>query len=490
MTGMMMTKPSWSIRSRLLAGMISLTAITLIVAGTVSYVVQRQQLNERLDASLSRTVEELRISAGTVDPKTLEPFVAAEDLLYTGMQRTMIEPSQGMLGIGEQQVLWKAPASVELQLDKDPDFLRWAYDQQREETQLQTVTTPVRTYRVVVVPVQLEQDLHPSTFLVAYDYSAEAGKINTNFAIYAGVGLAIMLISGVVAWLMVGRMLQPIRRLRETAQDISESDLSSRIEVSGNDEFAELTVTINKMLDRLQQALQSQRQLLDDVGHELRTPVTIIRGHLELMDSTDAQDVEQSKEISLDELERMSGLINDLVMLARANRQDFIVSKPTLIQMLLPDILEKAKGLGPRRWLIRRQAEAQVELDPTRITQAMLQLCDNAVKYSEPQTPIELGSAIHREPGKSPLLRLWVRDSGTGISEADQQRIFKRFGRGSNIARTTGSGLGLNIVAAITEAHGGHIWVDSRAGKGTTFYIDIPLAEEKDSHGSHPDHRR
>ena len=111
MTGTTMTiKPiaAWSIRTRLLTGMIALTAITLLVAGSVSYVFQRQQLNERLDGSLLRTVEELRMVAGTVDPRTLKPFTQAEDLLYTGMQQTMIGPTQGMIGIGGQEVYWKA----------------------------------------------------------------------------------------------------------------------------------------------------------------------------------------------------------------------------------------------------------------------------------------------------------------------------------------------------------------------------------------------
>lgn len=479
---------AWSIRTRLLTGMVALTAITLLVAGSVSYVFQRQQLNERLDGSLLRTVEELRIVAGTVDPQTLEPFRQAEDLLYAGMQQTLIGPTQGMVGIGDQEVYWKAPDSVILQLDKDPEFMAWAHANQHQNIVLETVPTSQRTYRVAMVPVQLDSDPEPGAFVLAYDYSAEVSKINTNYAILAGVGLAIMLIAVVVAWLLVGRMLLPIRKLRETAQDISESDVSARIEVTGHDDFAELTVTINQMLDRLQNALEAQRQLLDDVGHELRTPVTIIRGHLELMDSEDVQDVEQSKEIALDELDRMSILINDLVTLAKANRQDFIVSKPTAVHALMPDILEKAKALGARQWQILRQAEGTVSLDPARITQAILQLCDNAVKYSAPQTPIELGSAIRREPGAAPLLRLWVRDAGSGISAEEQERIFERFGRSSNVARTQGSGLGLNIVTAIAAAHGGGVWVDSEPGRGSTFYIDIPLAAEESSDEPHPDH--
>ena len=190
--------------------------------------------------------------------------------------------------------------------------MRWAHANQQDMILLDTVRTSQRTYRVAMVPVNWTLT-GPGPSCWPTTIPPEVGKINTNYAILAGVGAAIMIIAGAVAWLLVGRMLLPIRRLRETAQAISESDVSARIDVTGRDEFADLTSTINQMLDRLENALTAQRQLLDDVGHELRTPVTIIRGHLELMDSHDVDDVEQSKDIALDELERMSLLINDLV---------------------------------------------------------------------------------------------------------------------------------------------------------------------------------
>src|SRR5699024_11307686 len=111
----------------------------------------------------------------------------------------------------------------------------------------------------------------------------------------------------------------------------------SRIQVRGHDEFAELTETINSMLDRLQLALEQQSQLLDDVGHELRTPITIIRGHLELVDPNDPEDDAQTRDIGLDELQRMSLLVNDLVTLAQSNTTDFIRPQPTDLGILMHD---------------------------------------------------------------------------------------------------------------------------------------------------------
>ena len=149
----------------------------------------------------------------------------------------------------------------------------------------------------------------------AFDYSAEKRALNNGFLMYLLVGVGVLLVAGVTGWLLVGRLLLPVTLLRDTARQISESDLSQRIEVVGRDDLAELTVTVTAMLDRLESAMVSHRQLLDDVGHELRTPVTIIRGHLEPMDRSDPDEVDQARDIALAELDRMSYLINDLVTL-------------------------------------------------------------------------------------------------------------------------------------------------------------------------------
>ncbi|MFJ2621232.1 sensor histidine kinase [Glutamicibacter sp. NPDC087344] len=468
-----------SIRARVLGSMILLVGFALATSGAAIYVYERQELNARLDDSLTRTVEEFRMLAETgIDPQTGDGFMHAEDLLYTAMQRTLPARYQGMVGLSADQLQWTAPATVQMRLENDPEFLDWAKTSATDQHVLiENVDTKLSDYRAIAVPIQLSSDPKPARFVLAYDYSAEVGRINTQFMVFFGVGLAVMLLAGGAAYLIVGRMLEPIRRLRDTARQISESDQSSRIEVTGHDEFAELTVTINEMLDRLEEALNSQRQLLDDVGHELRTPVTIIRGHLELMDVKDPEDVSQTKDIALDELKRMSLLINDLMTLAGANRSDFLNSKPTDVGALLDEILDKARALGHRDWRIGNREEVTAILDPARITQGMLQLAANAVKFSEEGSRIDLGSAVLEGSDREPMLRLWVHDAGAGIVQDDLERIFERFGRGQNSDRAKGSGLGLNIVSAIASSHGGTVWVDSVPGSGSTFYIDIPLAQ-------------
>ncbi|MGL3806890.1 ATP-binding protein [Paeniglutamicibacter sp. R2-26] len=478
------TRRGWSVRSRVLAGMLGLITIAFMVTGSVVYLLQLSSMDARIDDSLKRSVEEFRVLAARhSDPTVFPEPVTAEVLLYTAMQQTLPANHEGMLSIVNGKVRWTAPEVVDLRLENDPEFVAWATGgASRTEVVVESVTTATTTYRAVSVPVALGEPAEPAHLVFAYDYSAEKRALNQGFAMYLLVGLAVLLIAGVVGWMLVGRILRPVALLRDTARQISESDLAQRIEVVGRDDLAELSATVNAMLDRLENAMTSQRQLLDDVGHELRTPVTIIQGHLELMDPVDPGDVNQSRDIALAELDRMSFLINDLVTLATSNRIDFVHPVPTNVGALLDDLLDTARPLGDRTWKVGHRNEAVVLLDPQRITQAMLQLCSNAVKFSAPGTTITLGTNITGSTGGQGTLRLWVRDGGIGIAPEDQERIFERFGRGHNSKRTEGSGLGLNIVAAIAAAHHGTVGVSSDPGMGSTFVIEIPLRDQGEDH--------
>ena len=480
-------KPSrrgWSVRSRVLAGMLGLITISFIVTGSVVYLLQLSSMDARIDDSLKRSVEEFRVLAARhSDPTVFPEPVTAEVLLYTAMQQTLPASHEGMLSIVNGKVRWTAPEVVDLRLEDDPEFVAWAAGStSHTDVVVQSVPTAATTYRAVSVPVALGDQVGPAHLIFAYDYTAEKRALNQGFLVYLMVGLVVLLIAGVVGWMLVGRILRPITLLRNTAQQISESDLAQRIEVVGRDDLAELTATVNAMLDRLENAMTSQRQLLDDVGHELRTPVTIIQGHLELMDPSDAGDVNQSRDIALAELDRMSFLINDLVTLAKSNRIDFVHPVPTNVGTLLDDLLDKAHPLGERTWKVGHRNEAIALLDPQRITQAMLQLCSNAVKFSAPGTTITLGTNVNGSTGGKRTLRFWVRDEGIGIAPEDQERIFERFGRGHNSKRTEGSGLGLNIVAAIAAAHHGTVGVSSDPGMGSTFVMEIPLRAKGEDH--------
>jgi signal transduction histidine kinase len=212
-----------------------------------------------------------------------------------------------------------------------------------------------------------------------------------------------------------------------------------------------------------------QRQFLDDAGHELRTPITIVRGHLELMDATDSSDVAETRTLALDELDRMQRLVDDLVVLAKAQRPDFVRPEPVEVDRLIDDVMDKARPLGDRDWQIDARVDVMLELDGQRITQALLQLISNAIRFTAPGQTIAIGGRI--DDG---TLQLWVRDTGSGIAPDEAEKIFERFGRAAIGRGGEGSGLGLAIVRAIAEAHHGRIVLYSTPGHGATFVIEIP----------------
>lgn len=244
-----------------------------------------------------------------------------------------------------------------------------------------------------------------------------------------------------LGWLLSGRLLAPLRTLVKTAQQVSESDLSQRLPVRGSGELANLAQTFNEMMGRLDLAFQNQRQLLNDAGHELRTPITIIRGHLELME-TDPQEVEETRTLLLDELDRMARLVNELILLARCERPDFLHWETFELSTWLKELLVKVQALGDRRWQLNLDDRAlgdgsKVRGDRQRLTEALLNLMDNAVRHTESDDSITLGYRLDKQQ-----VRLWVSDTGEGIAPADQVRVFERFCRGATSAGQKGPAWG------------------------------------------------
>ncbi|WP_394280023.1 sensor histidine kinase [Microbacterium sp.] len=223
--------------------------------------------------------------------------------------------------------------------------------------------------------------------------------------------------------------------------------------------------------DAAENAIESQRRLLDDVRHELRTPITIVRGHLEVMDPADPEDVASIRELGMAELDRMTRLIGDIDVLAAVEGGQLAYGDVD-VTGLTQRVAEMVAVIGDHGWHIEQCAEGMIRADGDRLLQAWLQLADNAAKYSPAGSQIELGSALHAAGAQ-----FWVRDHGTGIPPALRHRIFRRFDRGQGKRHVGGSGLGLAIVDAIAKAHGGHCTVADTPGGGATFTLEIPIGK-------------
>lgn len=319
-------------------------------------------------------------------------------------------------------------------------------------------------------PVTIEGQIR-GVLIVANIAQGERREVLSAIVTVIEVLAVALLIALILAWKVAKQVLTPVNSLIKTAKTITETDLSQRIPVRGQGEMAELAQTFNKMMNRLEIAFASQKQLLNDASHELRTPITIIRGHLELLEYDDPEERAETIALVLDELKRMGRFVEDLLLLAKAERSDFLMLKPVDLGELTETMYLIIRGLGERQWQLDNQAQGIALLDRQRIIQAVTGLADNAVKYTQPTDQITFASAIQN--GK---IYISVQDTGIGIPFSDQQRIFERFVRSSNNQdNIQGTGLGLSIVSAIAEAHKGAVELSSQVGKGSKFTLVLPI---------------
>lgn len=465
-------------RTRVLAAVLGAAALGMLVAGVTSYLVQRERIDGRIDDSLAQEVAEFREFASSgVDPGTGAAFSSVNRFLEVAVQRNIPDQNEGLLAMIDNAPVWVPATDVDLQLNEDPAFVRQIATMSPDEPiRPRTADTSFGSLRYVVVPVTLDGDPAQGRYVVAYSRDLEHEALADAYRTYAVVAAIAAVLIGGVGWWVTGRLLRPIGLLRQTAQRISDTDLSGRIPVTGHDEVSDLARTANAMLDRLEAAFANQRDALDDAGHELRTPITIIRGHLEVLDSTDVQEVDEVRSLVLDELSRMQRMVDDLVTLAKAKRPDFLRPRPVDLDRLADDVLDKARAMADRQWQVDARAIETVRLDEQRVTQAMLQLVSNAVKFTSAGDTIAVGSDVR---GADVLL--WVRDTGAGIASHDIERIFDRFTRVDTGRGEDGSGLGLAIVSAIAQAHHGRVSLDSAPGRGSRFTLVLPLVSDAET---------
>ncbi len=285
--------------------------------------------------------------------------------------------------------------------------------------------------------------------------------------------------------LLANQALRPVDRLTRAAEQIAAGDLSERVpEPAKMDEMGRLAATFNHMISRLQAAFERQKQFTSDASHELRTPLAVMRGDIEIALRRDrpAEEYKRVLMSNLEEIVRLSRLIEDLLTLARGDTgQIELRCEPIDLNDLCRRMIEYISPLAEQREqaLIydpptgTANAPVMVNADVLRIKQLLLNLLDNAIKYTEPRGKITLGLKTEEN-----VAVMTVADTGRGIPEEDLPHIFDRFFRRS--AKTAdrsaaGFGLGLSIVKWIVESHGGRIEAKSELGKGTEFIVRLPL---------------
>lgn len=452
------------VRARVVASFLVLLMLAEGVSLLVLARVGTSRIDEQVARDLANAADDLRVRLASVQNTLNRPGgPTLPEVFEQHLRARPARSDQAFLTFVDQEP-FAASAGAAVAL-KDLDVAsRWAELETSASGETSTAAGPLRWLAVPVLSDQEVIGVFVATSFIEGQEEALRGTVVT-----VGVVTTLVLVgAGLLAWGAAGRALAPVRDLAATARSVSSGkDLDARLELTGTDEVAELTGSFNQMLDNLQRAFDSQRRFLDGAAHELRTPITVVRGHVELLDDDPVQR-EADVALVLEEIDRMDRLVEELRVLARSERPDFLETTPTDVRELVSSIGRKAAAMGTREWVVVDDVDAVVRADGQRLTQAVLGLVDNALHVTTDDDTIEIGGTVRGDD-----VVLWVRDTGPGIADDDLPTLFDREGRTVG-RRPGGTGLGLPIVASIARAHHGSVAATSTLGAGTRIEITLP----------------
>ncbi len=313
-------------------------------------------------------------------------------------------------------------------------------------------------------------------------------RARSRLLLILGIAIPLALLLGSYGGLVLANQaLRPVDQLTRAAEHISASDLNERVPVPDqNDELGRLAAQFNAMIARLQAAFERQRQFTSDASHEMRTPLAVMRGEIELALRRErtTPDYQRTLTSNLEEIIRLSRLVEDLLMLARADAGKVELQRePLELRQLCADMTDYISPLAEQRNQTLRYvappADVTINADSHRIKQLLLNLLDNAIKYTG-----EGGEITISLKAENDTAILTITDTGRGIPSEDLPHVFERFFRRSaktadRTATGSGSGLGLSIVKWIVDAHDGQIEARSQLGEGTTFAVRLPLPSKR-----------
>jgi len=299
------------------------------------------------------------------------------------------------------------------------------------------------------------------------------------------IGLAVVVATAILALLIIRLGLRPLEKMGAVAQDIAAGDLSRRVEPANpKSEIGRLGLALNGMLSQIESAFAERtasnrrlRRFVADASHELRTPLTSIRGYSEMLRRGAAEspeDAELARRRIEEESIRMTGLVDDMLVLARLDQGRPLEQEPVDLQAIATDAVADARVVAPQREiLLTSSGTVVVNGDDTRLRQVLGNLVRNAIVHTPPQTPIDISLST-----EDSMAKLSIADHGPGLSAEEVDRIFEPFYRAdpSRSRDNGGAGLGLSIVSAVVTAQGGRVKVRETDGGGATFEVDLPLA--------------
>jgi heavy metal sensor kinase len=461
------------IRARLTIWYCAVLGLTLLLAGALVMLKVQIDLRNGVDRALSLAASE--ITMGYRAPDSEDEFRDVTEASLGGLPRAgfaaqLVTPSG--------TILRQTGVPLEARARPLVDHLTIAQALTGRRV-FAAASLGGASYRVLVVPFR--KGAGPQALVVATSLArAERAARSLVVALLVAGAVGVVLAGG-SGWWLARRALQPVARMTEEAGSIGAGGgLTERIQApKAADELGRLAETLNGMLARLERSVAQQRRFVANASHELRTPLTVMRSEIDVSLASDALsgDARTVLESTREEAERMTGIVENLLTLARIDETELHLTRRPCD---LREIAEAtARELGPvaeqRGVLIRLSgSKGPVDADPELLEQVVRNLLDNAIRYSPRGGTITLEIANHH--GQAELA---VRDDGPGIDPSELEHVFERFYRGdpSLSPAARGSGLGLAICREIAEAHGGGVTATSEAGRGSTFRLRLPAPQ-------------
>jgi two-component system OmpR family sensor kinase len=448
-----------------------LIGVGVVTYGVVqSYLVQRvdQQLSDRADVALH---SRFQFPDGGPPPEYLSnggPRFLRSTLIFG-----VLDASGKVLGTTNNVSLKGLPSALPGSVKNPSPNGQRSFD----------ITIGSASFRALAVPYQTTSASFTLIFaLPLHDVNSTLGEILLAEIV---LGAIAVLAVGIAVWWLVRRGLRPLERMAQTATAIAGGDLSRRVEeADGTSEIGQLGMAFNGMLTQIEGEVAERRaseerlrRFAADASHELRTPLTSIRGYAELF-RRGAADRPEDLALTMRRIEseatRMTSLVDDLLLLARLDRKRPLERNLVDVGRIAQDVVAGERIVHPDREYRLDADDVRVLGDEARLRQVLLNLVANAASHTPAGTPIEVAA---RNEGVEAVIE--VSDHGEGLTPEDAERVFERFfrvdaarGRGDG----GGSGLGLAIVAAIVDAHGGSVGVESMPGRGARFRVRLPVA--------------
>ena len=468
-----------SLRAKLTALSVGLIGLLLTVSSAGTVALLSTYLQRNTDTLLVATASTL----ASENPILLDRRVANGDLTlpslpsdyYIAILNSDGKQFLGLVSSAGSQRITPNFSSFTLEVVKATEGIPF-------EVEVDNVRGPNTTWRIVALPLNRAA----GSVVVALPTNTNRQIISEYGSIGGRFGIFLIVLSGMSIWLTITSALKPLREVERTAQSVKAGQFSSRL-INRHDktEIGRLNNALNSMLDSIESAvkgkdktLEQMRRFVSDASHELRTPLVTVRGYAELYRMgaiKKPKDVAEAMERIESEAIRMSGLVESLLTLTRMDELGQLTKQKVALESIATPVIKDASVANPdvKFELEDQTKNLEVELDADRIKQVLTNLVANASRFAPTGSTV---AVLVARVDKN--IKVSVIDSGDGIPEPLQEKVFDRFYRADNSRNreTGGSGLGLAIARSIINAHGGTIWTEATPGGGATFSVEIPIS--------------